>query len=231
MIGSAGGLEVLGLGVVVVFAPVMVVGLRFSRRAGKHNLREINAAAVCAQLGGRAADDEELLYGVWLTAMHEVALVVRGGHDLPLGTIARRPSDTTIEIGSGRFVVVDASGLSESAERLCGWNDSAGTPLCRFDARDWGGAHVASYVAPGGGAFTMRAPRVCTRQRGALSIVQGGHAIGRLCTLGGPEFNRGSALLLPACIRLSVQLFMLWQGIGIHGRRVARRVARDCPCT
>ena len=222
MIGSMVGLEVLGLGVLVLFAVATVAGLQLSRRAEKRNLREINAAAVWAQLGGHSAAGMELLYGVWQTAMHEVVLVVRDEQDLTLGTITQRASGTTIELGTGRFVVVVTSGMLESAELLGADGDPAAGPMCRFEARGWGGNRVTSYATPASGTFTIRARWTWARQRGALPVLHDGRAIGSLLTLGGPAFNRGRALLLPADIPLALRLFILWKGLGVQGRSATR---------
>ncbi|MEO6925650.1 MAG: hypothetical protein ABI129_03195 [Rhodanobacter sp.] len=222
MIGSTVGLEVLGLSILVLFAVVMVAGLQLSRRAEKRNLREINAATAWAQLGERPAAGMELLYGVWQTAMHEVVLVVRDEQDLTLGTITQRASGTTIELGTGRFVVVTTSGTLESAELIGAGSDPAATPMCRFEARGWGGRRVASYATPASGTFTIGARWAWARQRGALPVSQDGRAIGRMLTLGGPAFNRGRALLLPADLPLPLRLFMLWKGVGVQGRSAAR---------
>lgn len=222
MIVSTGGLEVLGLGILVLFAVVLVAGLQFSRRAQKRNLRETNAATVWAQLGGHPATGMQLLYGVWQTAMHEVVLVVRDEQDLTLGTITQRASGTTIELGTGRFMVAVTSGMLESAELLGAAGDPAARAMCRFEAGGWGGNRVASYAAPDSGTFTIRARWVWARQSGALPVLHDGHAIGSLLTLGGPAFNRGRALLLPADLPLPLRAFILWKGLGVQERSVTR---------
>ncbi|MEO8778992.1 MAG: hypothetical protein ABI389_10030 [Rhodanobacter sp.] len=221
MIVSQNGLLWLVLGVIVLFALVIALGLRYARRTQAQNLRETDATVAWMELGVPPTGKTGLLYGIWQVAMHEVLLLVRDEHDAVVARVTRRASATVIEVGSASFSIITTSGWSESAELVLA--DAAGAaPLCRFDARGWGGNRTARYVAPGSSSFTLCGRWVWSQKRGALPILQGDHEIGRFVSLGGPTHNCGRALLLPASIPLPVRLFVLWQGLGVQGRSVAR---------
>ncbi len=218
MITSPESLLVLALGLIVLFALVVVAGLRFARRAQVQNLRETDATAAWMELGGPAVGKAGLLYGIWQVAMHEVVLLVRDEHDATVAKVTRRASGTAIEIGTARFTIVTTSGWSESVELVAAAGGVAAPPLCRFETRGWSGNRTARYVTPDSGDFTIPGRWIWSRQRGPSPILKDGRQIGCLGTLGGPLLDRGRALLLPASIPLAVRLFVLWQGQGVQTR-------------
>ncbi len=71
----------LALGVVALFAVVIVLGLRLAARRQARALRETSASDVLAGIGEANADRAALLYGIWQTTLGEVALIVRDGND------------------------------------------------------------------------------------------------------------------------------------------------------
>ena len=222
MITSQNELLWLVLGVIVLFALVIAAGLRFSRRTQAQSLRETDATAAWMELGGRPAGKAGLLYGVWQVALHEVVLLVRDEHDIAVATITRRASGTLIEIGGASFSIISTSGWLERAELVAAGQLATAASLCSFEARGWGGGRTARYVAPGSGTFTLSGRWVWSRQRGASPILCEGREVGCLGGLGGAVLNRGRALSLPTSIPLPVRLFVLWQGLGVQSRSMAR---------
>ncbi|MEO8810433.1 MAG: hypothetical protein ABI386_09330 [Rhodanobacter sp.] len=222
MITSPENLLVLALGLVVLFALVIVAGLRFSRGMQAQSLRETDATTAWMELGGRAAGKAGLLYGLWQVAMHEVVLLVRDERDAIVATVTQRSSGTVIEIGAARFSIISTSGWLERAELVATADDAAATPLCKFESRGWSGNRTARYVTPDGGEFSIPGRWIWSRQRGPSSILKDGREIGRFGTLGGRLLNRGRALLLPASVPLPVRVFMLWQGQGVQTRSSGR---------
>ncbi|HEV7122065.1 MAG TPA: hypothetical protein VGN24_01395 [Rhodanobacter sp.] len=210
------------LAVVALFALVIAAGLRLSRRAQDQGLRETDATAAWMELGGRPAGKAGLLYGVWEVAMHEVVLLVRDEHDTIAARITRGASGTLIEVGGTRFAIVAKSGWSERAELFAAADGIATGSRCRFEARGWGGNRTARYVVPGTGTLTLSGQWAWSRQRGPLPILQDGREVGCFGSLGSPALNRGRALVLPASIPLPVRLFLLWQGLGVQSRSLAR---------
>lgn len=222
MIASQNELLWLVLAVVALFALVIVAGLRLSRRGPAQSLRETDATVAWMELGGYPAGKAGLLYGVWQVAMREVVLLVRDEHDVPIAKITRGAAGTVIEVGAMRFAILATSGWSERAELVAAADGAAAAPRCRFEARGWGGNRSARYVAPDAGTFTVSGRWRRSAQRGPLPILQDGREIGRFGNLGGPALNRGRALMLPASIPLPVRLFVLWQGLGVRSRSMAR---------
>jgi hypothetical protein len=222
MIASQNDLLWLVLAISALFALVIAAGLRWSRRAQAQSLRETDATVAWMELGGRPAGKAGLLYGVWQVAMHEVVLLVRDEHDVAIARITRAAAETVIEVGTARFLILATSGWFERAELVASTDRTSAAPWCRFEVRGWGGNRIASYVAPGTGRFTLSGQWIWSPRRGAVPILQDGREIGHLGRLGGPALNRGSALVLPASIPLPVRLFVLWQGLGVSSRSMAR---------
>ncbi|HWU77816.1 MAG TPA: hypothetical protein VN043_15050 [Rhodanobacter sp.] len=208
------GLLGLMLGVIGLFAVVIVAGLRYSRRTQARNLHEITAAEARAGIDVGEVEAGELLYGVWQTSLREVALVARDGHDEPVGTISRRDLLTSITTSQQHFPVVGRPGRFERADLMAANGPPDGAPLCAFEVRGWGGRRVACYTLAAGDVLVIRARWSWPWRQAPLQVWHGGRIIGRLSAIGGPAFNHGRVLLLPTTIPMPVRLFMLWKGTG-----------------
>ena len=208
------------LGLIALFAIVIVVGLRAGDRAQAKNLREITAHDVWAEIGEGAWPRADLLYGIWQTSMTDVVLVVKDYKDAGVGTITTRLTDTTIVAGSETYKAVAGMTWSESAELVAANAQAAdaGQAACSFESKGWGGNQRARYTIPGFGVLTIQAPWSWPWKRGALPIVRDGQAIGQLSSIGGAFYNKGRALVLPGEIPLAVRMFILWKAAGSRAK-------------
>ena len=217
------GLVMLAVGLVAVFAVLIIVRLRFSTRAQTRNLGSVTAARVWRELGHRDAPDPGLLYGTWQTLMHEVVLTVRDADDKVVGQITQRGLgglDTSIAIGPMTFRVVPRLQWRETAD-LVATDPAAGSTrvLCSFTA---GADHLATYSCDDGRKLTIPSGWDWPWRRRVSNILCTGQTIGSLWTPGSPWLNQGRALRLPEEIPLPVRLFVLWKASGLRTRTPTR---------
>lgn len=137
------------IGIVVLFAVVIVLTLRFATRNQARLLRETRARDVLAGIGLSNTNREHLLYGVWQTTMTEVILQVRAGNDHEVGSIVQRVFGGTITAGSDQYTLVFTSRWRESAMLVRADNQAAAaTPLCRYEVRGWAAAGLRAIPCP-----------------------------------------------------------------------------------
>jgi hypothetical protein len=208
------------LGLIALFAIVIVVGLRTGDRSQAKNLREIKADNVWAEIGEGGWPRADLLYGIWQTSLKDVVLIVRDCNDADVGTITTRLTDTAIVAGSETYKAVAGMTWSESAELVAvnARAEDAVQPASSFESKGWGGHQRAQYMIPGFGVLTIQARWSWPWKRGALPILKDGRAIGQLSEIGGPFYNKGRALALPGEIPLAVRMFILWKAAGARAR-------------
>jgi hypothetical protein len=208
------------LGLIALFAIVIVVGLRAGDRAQAKNLREIKADNVWAEIGDGAWPRADLLYGTWQTSMTDVVLVVKDYKDADAGTITTRLADTTIEAGNDTYKAVPGRTWSESAELVAANAHAADAAqaACSFESKGWGGDQRAQYTIPGVGVLTIQARWSWPWKQAPIQILKEGRAIGQLWSIGGPLYNKGRALVLPAEIPLAARMFILWKAAGSRAK-------------
>jgi hypothetical protein len=203
------------LGVMVLFAVVIVLGLRYSTRRQLRVARETHAPAVLAGMRLDGSNRADLLYGVWNTTMTEVILRVRDGMDTEVATIVHRAVGARISTGGGDYEVAVTSGWRESASLLrVDDPDPTRHPLCTFELRGWAGQRVARYTLPDRQVLSIRSRWSVPWRRAPLPIARNGRIIGRLSIIGDAAHDDGRAVVLPSTIPLPVRLFVVYKAAG-----------------
>lgn len=205
----------VAIGIVILFAVVIVLGLRFATRNQAKLLRETRARDVLAAVGLGDIDRAHLLYGVWQTTLTEVSLHVRDGNDNDVGSIVQRVFGGSITAGDERYTVVITSGWRESATLVRAKEGAeASASLCSFERRGWGGGRVGRYTLPDHTMISVQARWRFGWKPAPLPIVQNGHTIGQLFGIGRGMINAGRGVVLPPSIPLPVRLFILYKAEG-----------------
>lgn len=211
------------IGIVALFAVVIVLGLRFATINQAKLLRETRARDVLAIRGLGSAPRADVLYGVWETKMAAVVVHVRDGNDTNVASIVHRIRGGSITVGDDRYDMVVTSGWRESGS-LVRADDRAATsmPLCKYEVRGWAGGRIARYTLADGRILSIHARWRLPWNTAPLPILQDGHVIGQLFDIGRMT-NIGRGLVLPSSIPLPVRLFVLYRA---EGARQASSTAR-----
>lgn len=202
------------IGIVVLFAAAIVLGLRFGTRKRARLLRETKARDVLTAAGLGSDARANLLYGVWQMRTTDVVLHVRDGSDSDIGTIIQRPlGGADIAFGDESYTVVVTSGWRESAVLVRSGENAAAPSLCHCEIRGWGGGRIARYTLPDNRAISIRARWSLPWNLVPLPILEDGRVIGQLVGIG-KVTNIGRALVLPTTLPLAVRLFILYKAEG-----------------
>ncbi|MEO6798880.1 MAG: hypothetical protein ABI178_02935 [Rhodanobacter sp.] len=213
----------VALGLVAVFAVVIIVTLRLATRAQTRNLGSVTAVRVWSELGHGDVPDPGLLYGTWQTFAHEVVLAVKDADDRVIGRVTQRGLgglDTVIVIGPVTFRVVPQRHWREAADLVTNDPDTGrARVVCSFAK----GAHrLATYTCEDGRMLSIPSGWDWPWRRRVSNILCLEKTIGSIWTPGSPWLNQGRALVLPVEIPPAVRLFVLWKGSGLNTRANTR---------
>jgi hypothetical protein len=215
------------LGLVLVFAAVIVIGLKARASRIARRLREVTADTAWRQLVDRdpalagVVPRDGLLYGVWVDfSATRVGMVVKNARDEAVGRIEYRTLATSLQ-SEGQDYRVESSGIPAARAVLLRDGDlAAAAPVCELECT-WGllglPPRVARYRAPGFEAEVSVGYSNPFRYS-ALPVRSDGKTIGALWQLGSAQLNDGRAVALPPDAPLPVRLFVLAWGAGGRAR-------------
>ena len=220
MPGGMQALLLLAGAIIILFAVVMVLALRYSKRTQARNVDSTTAASVWSGFGRGGEPDPGLLYGTWQVSTWDVMLAVKDAADKVIGEVRQRGLDTSITVGPMTYQVIPQMHWREAADLVANdANSGAARVLCSFAV----GAHrLVTYTCEDGRTLTIQSGWTWPWRRHVSTIQSLGDEIGALWTPGSPWLNQGRALLLPVGIPLPVRLFVLWKGSGLRTRPVTR---------
>lgn len=211
-----------GLGIIGLFATVIVVGLRMRRQQTTQNLQNLNADAVWNEFTTLSQPQDgswergDLLYGIWEDfSATSVGMIVRDNKDSAIARVAYDMRGADISMGENRYRVRVGTTFQGSAELVQdrGSDDEAAT-LCSFKQRGWFSQRGAEYRCPETGVLTISMPWGSPFKAFTSTINQDGKAVGKMGTIGRPYLNKGRMLILPGRLPLPMRLFVLAWGTG-----------------
>jgi hypothetical protein len=211
-----------GVGIIGLFATVIVVGLRMRRRETTQNLQNLNADAIWNEFEtlSRPQDGSwerrDLLYGIWEDfSATSVGMIVRDAKDSAIARVAYDMRGADISVGENRYRVRVGTTFQGSAELVQGRGsgDEVAT-ICSFQRRGWFNQRGVEYRCPETGVLTISMPWGSPFKAFTSTITRDGKAAGKMGMIGRPYFNKGRMLIVPAEWPLPIRLFVITWGTG-----------------
>jgi hypothetical protein len=209
------------VGLVGLFAIVILLSLRMRRRRIADELQNIHADAVwneftrLSQAEDGSWDRRDLLYGIWEDfSPTSVGMIVRDDRDSPVARVAYTIAGADISVGENRYRV--SVGNTRGSTQLVedGGNGSEAAAICSFVRKGWFRDRAAEYSSPDIGVLRISLPWGSPFKAFTSTITKDEEPIGKMGAIGRPYFNNGRMLILPARLPLPIRLFVLTWGTG-----------------
>lgn len=204
------------IGIILLFAIIIIWGLRAGDRMREQALQDIDANATMAEFP-EPQDRSHLLYGIWEVSTWNVTMIVKDGNDQTVGNVTLNTlGHITFQIGDNDFNAAAQKTWLESSKLYSGSGDDADDSklICTFERKKGWRNKSAEYKADGLGVIKIPIRYGFRWKQYTIPIEQDGTEVGQLLTIGLPTYNKGKALLLSPEIPLAVRIFILVKGAG-----------------